>query len=783
MTNVPNGQSTLFEAFLKSAQYIVRIKGEQDVWEHVGKLIVTHFPADWVAFAEADSGGGISVLQCTPSGTSLARELATEEVRALVADVLESGFLMSRAILAPDPVMTAFLPIVEEYQTRAVMLVGHQLAQPVSADLLNVYLAVAGLVGTALERLRGEEELSQHRAHLEELVRVRTRELVEAQQHNELILQSVGEGICGLDLEGRITFVNPFAAQSVGWEPAELIGRDAHSTFHHTRPCGSPYPREECPVRSSMIGRRAELVSGEEFFRKDGASFPVEFAAGPIMHEGETIGAVLVFRDITARKLMEAEREQLLAQEQELGEELAATNEELQVQADELFAREEELQSQNRQLVLTQEMLQEANGLSQALNQANESLNSTLEFSEVLRRVVREGARALEAERAVLELREQGGWVVRELLGLPEDLRGLHLSETEASLAAAMAQQGDLLVIEDSRVDPRVDASTVLRYGTTAVLAVPVGSRGHILGSLQFIWASGPRTFSEPEIDFARKLTTSLGFALENARLHEEQKNIAEKLQETLLDIPEQRHGVQFGHLYRSATETASVGGDFYDVFEVKEGRIAVLIGDVSGHGVEAARIATLVKDVVHAFAHQFRRPSIVVRETNELLIEKRIPGFVTLFLGMLDPEDGTLTYTSAGHPNALVRVKSGEIELLEAASLPLGVFPDGSWKENEIRLEKQDVLLLYTDGTTEARRDGKFFGQEGLMETLMRWSGPSPELLPQAVLNDVLAFSGGLLTDDVAILALSLTDEPPGKRAKKSRRQKKMLGSDHKVD
>ena len=113
------------------------------------------------------------------------------------------------------------------------------------------------------------------------------------------------------------------------------------------------------------------------------------------------------------------------------------------------------------------------------------------------------------------------------------------------------------------------------------------------------------------------------------------------RLQESLLDIPTELSGVKFGHLYRSATEQAQVGGDFYDVFEAKEGKIALLIGDVAGHGIEAARTATLVKDVVHAFIHQTLRTHEVLRRTNGLLIEKNLPGFVTLFLGILDTGNG----------------------------------------------------------------------------------------------------------------------------------------------
>jgi len=236
---------------------------------------------------------------------------------------------------------------------------------------------------------------------------------------------------------------------------------------------------------------------------------------------------------------------------------------------------------------------------------------------------------------------------------------------------------------------------------------------------------------------------------------YESQRTIATKLQQTLLDIPKQIDGVEFAHLYRSATLEAAVGGDFYDVFGVKEGRIALLIGDVSGHGVEAARIATLVKDVVHAFAHQSVLPSAIIRDTNELLLKRGIPGFVTVFLATLDPCTGSLLYCSAGHPNILIRRSEEQVEMLEAASPPVGVFPDRSWEDREASLPPRDMLFLYTDGAIEARNNGEFFGQTRLIETVRRWSRPSPEGLTRTVLDAVLDFADGVLADDVALLAL----------------------------
>ena len=249
--------------------------------------------------------------------------------------------------------------------------------------------------------------------------------------------------------------------------------------------------------------------------------------------------------------------------------------------------------------------------------------------------------------------------------------------------------------------------------------------------------------------------------AEENERLYRQQLTIADNLQLALLNIPEEIGRVRLGHLYRSATETAKVGGDFYDVFEVRDGKVAVLIGDVSGHGIEAARVASLTKDVIHAFAHQTLRPQEALKRTNKLLREKSLPGFVTVFLGVLDPDSGMLHFASAGHPETLLRRAEGQIEVLGDGSLPLGVVDEVLWKMGKTTLEPGDLVLLYTDGVTEARHDGQFFGQEGLM-ALLRRKRVSAKSLPQLIVDRVLAFSGGVLRDDLAILAFSLGDDIP---------------------
>jgi PAS domain S-box-containing protein len=131
------------------------------------------------------------------------------------------------------------------------------------------------------------------------------KKLKQATRKNELILNSAGEGIYGLDLEGNTTFANPAAVEMLGYTEAELLGKPQHALIHHSKPDGSPYPREDCPIYAAFMDGREHRESEEVFWRKDGTSFPVEYASMPIREDGKLVGAVVTFKDITERKRSE----------------------------------------------------------------------------------------------------------------------------------------------------------------------------------------------------------------------------------------------------------------------------------------------------------------------------------------------------------------------------------------------------------------------------------------------------------------------------------------------
>ena len=122
---------------------------------------------------------------------------------------------------------------------------------------------------------------------------------------HQLILDAAGEGIVGMDLEGKITFANPFAVKTTGYKIEEIIGQNLHQLLHYKKPDGTPYPYEECPSYETLKNGISKNIRDEVFFRKDGTSFPVRYTSTPIIEEGIIKGAVVTFRDITERKRFE----------------------------------------------------------------------------------------------------------------------------------------------------------------------------------------------------------------------------------------------------------------------------------------------------------------------------------------------------------------------------------------------------------------------------------------------------------------------------------------------
>lgn len=151
-------------------------------------------------------------------------------------------------------------------------------------------------------------------------------EIINLKQRYELILQSIGEGVYGLDSNGNTTFVNPAAEAMTGWPSCDLLGKVVHNFHHHTKTDGSPYPSCDCPIYKTIQDGVGRHVDDEIFWRKDGSSFPVEYVSTAIVRDGKIIGAVIVFKDISERKQADEQLKAALSQVEKLKEKLQAEN-------------------------------------------------------------------------------------------------------------------------------------------------------------------------------------------------------------------------------------------------------------------------------------------------------------------------------------------------------------------------------------------------------------------------------------------------------------------------
>jgi serine phosphatase RsbU (regulator of sigma subunit) len=263
------------------------------------------------------------------------------------------------------------------------------------------------------------------------------------------------------------------------------------------------------------------------------------------------------------------------------------------------------------------------------------------------------------------------------------------------------------------------------------------------------------------DLEALKILATHAACALRNAEHYRLERSTAEVLRRTILALPDAVPGIAFAHCYVSATRSAAVGGDFYDVFPCPDGQIALVIGDVSGKGLPAAATAVLARDAVKAYAHLDPSPASVLERVNSLLCRTYSGAiFVTLGYFLLEPRTGRLEYGLAGHPPALLKRARGGVEVLEQHASPLGVFVDQTYRQDLARLEPPDMLVLYTDGVTETRRGRYLFGERRL-SLVVEKAEQDPVCLVEKLAHAVEVYGRGDFRDDAGILAVLLKPDP----------------------
>ncbi|GHC81321.1 SpoIIE family protein phosphatase [Streptomyces flavofungini] len=293
--------------------------------------------------------------------------------------------------------------------------------------------------------------------------------------------------------------------------------------------------------------------------------------------------------------------------------------------------------------------------------------------------------------------------------------------------------------------------------GETVVL--PLVARNRVIGML-VLGKPSDEHFRQEILELAEDLSRRAALALDNARLYSERMAISQSLQRSLLPpgLP-QVPGVEVEVIYRAAGEGNEVGGDFYDLFPIRDGAYGFAIGDVCGTGPEAAAVTGLARHALRLLAREgFGGPAVLERLNAAILDEGARSRFLTLLYGELWPqEDGSavLKIVCAGHPLPLRLRQDGTVEPYAEPQPLLGVMDDLELYEQTVTLDPGDVLLCVTDGVTERREGTRMLGDDGLADVLTTCTGLTAGAVAARIMRAVERFASDAPSDDMAILAM----------------------------
>ncbi|MGK5673387.1 SpoIIE family protein phosphatase [Micromonospora sp. URMC 106] len=288
--------------------------------------------------------------------------------------------------------------------------------------------------------------------------------------------------------------------------------------------------------------------------------------------------------------------------------------------------------------------------------------------------------------------------------------------------------------------------------------AVPLIARGQRLGTLA-VGRHQRHRHDPDEVAVLEDVARRAALAIENARIHAERRRVAQTLQQSLLPpVLPVVEGIGFAAEYVPTGGDADVGGDFYDVVPLPDGRWLVVVGDVSGKGVQAATVTGLVRDVIRVLVGDGKPLPEALARVNETLVERGGGRYCTLALAAVGPGNGAQLDVSlhlAGHDRPVLLRSGGGATFVGAGGTALGLLDSITSPTAEILLDPGDSLVFYTDGVTERRRGRELFGTDRLRDAAAPLAGYSADVVAARLRSTALGFSAEAPRDDIAILVL----------------------------
>ncbi|MFJ5534137.1 SpoIIE family protein phosphatase [Streptomyces sp. NPDC093261] len=495
-------------------------------------------------------------------------------------------------------------------------------------------------------------------------------------------LEAIGAGAYVVDEQGRIVAANSRAARMLGRAADDLIGQDAHELLHRG-PHGERLTPTQCSMRQAFHARRPAQAEEDYFARADGSVLPVSWMIAPYTTDGDDVTRTLV-----------------------------------------VFYTSQGAHKAGRPREQAAEPLSELERLA-LLAETTTQLTSTLDVDEAMRRLVALVLPRL-ADWAVIDLITERDEVWRtavvqadgDILVRHEDLEGpmppvpeesqMPLSRALRGLASTLA---DPDTYRRAAPDSGITAEQRRLFEATGIHSAaiaPLRSSRQVLGALTLGRTEKSGIFTVADLPLVEDMARRAAVALDNARLYQRQRAVAETMQNHLLPQMPRVPGLQMTVRYLPAPDASQVGGDWYDAFTLSDGATALAIGDVVGHDLEAAAGMAQLRNVLRAYAwSQQEPPSRIVQRLDEAIRPITDVTMATLILARVEQTDDgqwELTWTNAGHPPPLLITHDGLAHYLtDGHGLLLGTGVHAPRPDATTPLPPGSTLLLYTDGLIEA--------------------------------------------------------------------------------
>jgi PAS domain S-box-containing protein len=520
----------------------------------------------------------------------------------------------------------------------------------------------------------------------------------------------------------RITRTNPAYRRMVGLPDEAIIGRrpteidDSVDTALVERTVAEQVMTDGVPVADMPM--RRTLPAGQRVFL---------WSAHRVMGNGEVLGAVCCFRDITGQVPWLRQAYTLL---ERAGHQIGTTLD-IHRTANELADVAIPVLTDRIAIDLLDQVLRGEN-----LPRTG-SGSDTLQFRQV-------------AVRDTSKTRAKITYAADDLITVPlTSPAGVALSRGKPLLAHSPDE-----ITGQAHHDPGY-LHGLLAQGVHTQMAVPLVARGVTLGLAMFSRAENPEPFDEADLRLARNIASRAAVSIDNARLYTREHTTAITLQRSLLPqhIP-QVNGLQIASRYRPASRTAEVGGDWFDVIPLNTGQISLVVGDVTGHGIQAAAIMGQLRTTIAALARLGCPPEKIMNQLSGVVAEHGQETGATCLYAQYDPASRRCRLTSAGHHSPALREPNGTTEFIDVpGGVMLGVGPRG-YPVTDTELPPDSVLALYTDGLIEQPAQDVSIGMSRLARALA--AGPAQSL--DQLCDSVLASLGAHAQDDITLLLARTT-------------------------